>query len=139
VREAAHAVGRVAELALAEAHRADVQRGHPGPRLDELLARLVGHVEADAGGELDQRRAALLDQPDHAPGDVEVGGRPAVGVAQVDVDDRRARLVGLERGGGDLLGGGGQRRVVGLGGDRPGQRRGEHGLAHAATPLASPT
>ena len=61
-REPAHALGRVAELAGAEAHRARVQRCHPRPRLDEALALLERHLETDAGRQLNQRRARFLDQ-----------------------------------------------------------------------------
>ena len=67
-RQSPHAVGRVAELAHAEAHRARVQRRHPRPRLDELLALLErqrrGRRRSRAGPApgtlLDQRRRPAL-------------------------------------------------------------------------------
>src|SRR5882757_5793970 len=47
----------------------------------------------------------------------------------MDVRDRGTGLVGARRGGRDLLRAGRQARMVGLGGDRPGQRHGEDDLA----------
>jgi hypothetical protein len=57
------------------------------------------------------------------------GGAPLL-VAQVQVDDRRARLVRAARRLGDRFRGDGQVRVVVCRGDRPGDRTRDHGADH---------
>src|SRR5674476_939864 len=89
-----HLPGRVAELGRAERHRARVQGGHGRLGLDHLHAVLVREGEA-ARGQLDNAEADGADRFNGAPRHVEVDGHVAVVVAQVDVDDGRAGVVGL--------------------------------------------
>lgn len=119
-RQPTNRLRRVAEFARAEAHRARIQRGHPRAQLDQLLALLEGHRQADPGGQLDQDRTPLADEVHGPARDVRIRCGPFVFVAQVDVGHRGTGMVGLLDGCRDFLGARRQRRVVGLGGDGAG-------------------
>ena len=90
----------------AEVHRAHVHRRHFGlEHLGRLHALMHGHVGRAAGGEVDDRVAALLDrlQEGHESFGplVRLAGYR---VARVKMDDRRASFGSGHRGIGDLLG-----------------------------------
>ena len=119
-RQATDPVGWIAELTLAERHRAGVQRGHARTQLHQLLAVLELHRQAHARGQLDVNRALLLDEVHRATRDGKVGRRPFVLVTKMQVRHGRTLEIGLVNGVGDLLGRCRQVLVVGLEGDRPG-------------------
>ena len=120
--ELVHLHGRVAELEVADGHGARIQGGHGGLRLDDLRAVFVGH--AAAGGELHDARARFAHQIDGPPRHAEVGGEVVV-LAQVDVDDGGAGLVGLPGALRDLLRGARHRRGLLAGGGGTGERGGD--------------
>ena len=94
--------------------------GHVGPfdrEREHVLGAAEHHVAAHPGGEVDDDVDARVADPlDHLG--VELGGAGAdagVGVADVDVHDRRPRLGGIDRRRRDLLGGDGHVRALGDG------------------------
>ena len=105
-----------------EVDRAGRERGHVGLEVQRRAAG-GGVASASAGGELDDHAGAVFSNALlHLAEQFRVGGGAFVGVADVDVDERGAGLVGLVRAL-DLLGGRDrQGRVVLLARNRPGNR-----------------
>ena len=124
----------------AEVHRAHVERAHlrPGPQR-RRQALLQGHAVAAAGGDVDHRIAGLLDARQELHEHGGIGRRPAVlGIARMQMEDRRPGLGRLDRLLGDLVRRDRQMRRHGRRVDRSGDGAGDDHLAGFGHALSSP-